>query len=216
MDSEDKIYKLYTSLLEKYGKPRDYWQLWCKPRKSEQDRVKVLLGAVLTQRTNWRNVELALKNLEKTGKLSIEGVYNLGKSNIALLEELVRPSGFYKQKARRIFALCSFIVEEYGTLEKFFQQDTAVCRKELLEISGIGQETADDILLYAGDKLTFVIDEYTRRIAKKQGLSNNLSYSHLQQLFQKALPPEPKVYRNFHAMLVLEGRGTGWDLVSKA
>jgi len=98
---------------------------------------------------------------------------------------------------------------------RFFQKDKNYCRAKLLSFYGIGEETADSILLYAGDKLTFVIDEYTKRFVKKHNLTSNLSYSYLQKLFEKNLPEDIKLYRDFHAMIVLEGRGTDWDLVSK-
>jgi len=210
-----KIFQLYQGLLKKHGTPRDFWQKWCKKNKTKQDREEIVLGAMLTQRVNWFNVEKALVNLKKERTLSIKGVYGLGKGNMSLLEKLIRPSGFYKQKAKRVFAICQFIIENFGSLEKFFQQDLAVCRKQLLCLYGIGPETADSILLYAGDKPIFVIDEYTRRFCQKHNITKNTSYKYLQDLFQQNLPEEVKVYQDFHALIVLDGKGTGWDLVSQ-
>ncbi|MDD5146562.1 MAG: endonuclease III domain-containing protein [Candidatus Pacebacteria bacterium] len=210
-----KIQQLYLKLLGKYGTPKDFWQKWCKERKTKQDREAIVLGAMLTQRVSWLNVEKALKNLKTEKALSIKGVYQLGKQDIGLLERLIRPSGFYKQKAKRVFGLCKFIVENHGSLEKFFRQDLEACRQQLLSLHGIGPETADSILLYAGGKPIFVIDEYTHRFAQKHGFSDKRSYSHLQELFQQGLPKDVKVYQDFHAMIVLEGRGTTWDLISK-
>lgn len=211
---ETKIYNSYLALLKKYGEPKEFWREWCKEGKSDKEREKIVLGAILTQRTNWRNVELALGNLKRENCLSVEKIYQLGKQDISVLELLIRPTGFYKQKAKRIFGLCQFVIEKHGSLKKFFQLPVASCRKELLILTGIGPETADSILLYAGDKLTFVIDEYTCRFVKKHNLSSKFSYDYLQQLFQDNLPKDIKIYRDFHAMIVLEGRGTGWDLVS--
>lgn len=213
LTKQTKIYKLYLQLAEKYGPPQEFWKEWCKDKKSNREREKVILGAILTQRTNWRNVEIALKNLEQAEMLSVEKIYHTGKKDIEEIQKFIRPSGFYKQKAKRLVDLCNFIVEIYKTPEKFFRQKTESCREKLLNISGIGPETADSILLYAGDKLIFVIDEYTRRFVKTHNLSQDLSYDYLQQLFQKNLPPDIKIYRDYHAMIILEGRGTGWDLI---
>lgn len=207
-----KIYQLYLSFVKKYGSPKEFWRKWCKSQKTGQDQEEIALGAILTQRTNWLNAEMALKNFKEVRALSIEKVYQIGKKDIKLLENLIKPSGFYKQKAERIYQFCKFIIENHESLEKFFNQDLEICREQLLKIPGIGPETADSILLYAGDKTIFVIDEYTRRLVKKQRITNKLSYGYLQQLFQQSLPKNIKIYQDFHAMIVLEGKGTSWDL----
>jgi len=155
---------------------------------------------------------LVFKNLREANILSIEKIYQVGKKSRGSLEELIRSSGFYKQKAQRLFQLCKFIIENHKSLERFFGQNLKTCRQQLLKIYGIGPETADSILLYAGDKPIFVIDEYTRRFVKKHKLSTKFSYDYLQDLFQKNLPRNVKTYQDFHAMIVLEGKGTGWDL----
>jgi len=200
-----KIYQIYLSFARKYGSPKEFWREWCKSGKTRQNREEIVLGAILTQRTNWRNVEKALKNLKEARVLSIEKIYKIGK-NIELLEKLIKPSGFYKQKAKRIYQFCEFIVKNHGSLEKFFKQDLEICREQLLKISGIGPETADSILLYAGNKPIFVIDEYTRRLVKKRKITDKLSYDRLQQLFQQNLPKDIKIYQDFHAMIALDGR----------
>lgn len=209
-----RIYQLYLSLRERYGSPKDFWQKWCKSKKTRQDREVIALGAILTQRVNWFNVEKALKNLRSQKALSVSMVYQLGKEGLGLLEELIRPAGFYRQKAKRLFVFCRFITEQYGGLPRFFQKELSKCRQELLAIPGIGPETADSILLYSGNKPIFVIDEYTRRFARKHNLTKVFNYSHLQDLFQKNLPKDVKLYQDFHAMIVLEGKGSDWDLVS--
>ncbi len=207
-----KIHQLYLSLSKKYGTPKEFWKKWCKRNKTWQDKEEIVLGAILTQRTSWQNVEMVLKKMREAGTLSIEGIYQIGKKSRGSLEKLIRSSGFYKQKAKRLFLLCDFIVKNHETLEKFFGQDLETCRQQLLKIYGIGPETADSILLYAGDKPIFVIDEYTRRFVKKHKLSIKFSYDYLQDLFQKNLPRNVKIYQDFHAMIVLEGKGTGWNL----
>jgi endonuclease-3 related protein len=209
---QPRVMGLYLSFAKKYGSPKEFWKKWCKNQKTKQDREEIALGAILTQRTNWRNVEKALKNLKEARALSIEKIYKIRKRDIKLLEKLIKPSGFYKQKAKRIYQFCEFIAKNHGSLEKFFNQDLETCREQLLKISGIGPETADSILLYAGNKPIFVIDEYTRRLVKKRKITNKLSYDHLQQLFQQNLAKNTKIYQDFHAMIVLEGRGTDWDL----
>ena len=209
-----KIYQLYLSLSKKYGTPKEFWKKWCKRNKTWQDKEEIVLGAILTQRTSWQNVELVFKNLREANILSIEKIYQVGKKSRGSLEELIRSSGFYKQKAQRLFQLCKFIIENHKSLERFFGQDLKTCRQQLLKIYGIGPETADSILLYAGDKPIFVIDEYTRRFVKKHKLSTKFSYDYLQDLFQKNLPRNVKTYQDFHAMIVLEGKGTSWDLQS--
>ena len=202
-----KIYRLYQELSKKYGHRKDFWSKWCKKKKSCQEKEEIVMGAVLTQRTNWKNVELALKNLEKAGALSIKRVYQIGKKNPKLLESFIRPAGFYRQKTQRLFQLCKFIIEKHQSLGKFFKQDLVICRSQLLEIFGIGPETADSILLYAGSQPIFVIDEYTRRFVKKHKITDKFSYNYLQQLFQQNLPKNPQIYQDFHAMIVLDGQG---------
>ena len=201
-----KIYKIYLRLLKKYGLANKFWKQWCKIKKTKRDKEEILIEAILTQRTNWKNVGLSLENLRKAKVLSIKKIYQVGKRSRKLLESLIRPAGFYQQKSERLFLLCKFIIESYGSLEKFFSQDLETCRKQLLALYGIGPETADSILLYAGDLPIFVIDEYTRRFVKKYNLAKKFSYEFLQNLFQENLPKEVKIYRNFHALIVLDGK----------
>ena len=201
-----KIYKIYLQLLKKYGLANKFWKQWCKIKKTKRDKEEILIEAILTQRTNWKNVELALKNLRKANILSIGKIYQIGKRNRKLLENLIRPSGFYEQKVKRLFILSQFITKNYGNFENFLKEDLETCRKELLSLYGIGPETADSILLYAGDLPIFVIDEYTRRFVKKYNLAKKFSYDFLQNLFQKNLPKEVKIYQNFHALIVLDGK----------
>ena len=206
MNSQEKINRLYISLLKKYGESQGFWKMWCNSKKSRKNKEEIALGAILTQRTNWQNVEKAFDNLRKKDSLSIEKIYKISDNNIKSLEKLVRPSGFYKQKAKRLFLFCKFIIENHGSLNNFFKQDLKTCRSQLLEIPGIGQETADSILLYAGDKLVFVIDEYTRRFVKKYKLAENLSYDFLQKLFENNLKKDYCLYQNFHALIVIDGK----------
>ncbi|MBI2053831.1 MAG: hypothetical protein HYT36_00655 [Candidatus Staskawiczbacteria bacterium] len=205
-NQKNKIYNIYLSLAGKYKKPDAFWREWCKEKKNRGERERIVLGAILTQRTSWQNVEMALKNLAEARALSIEKIYNLGLKNMEQLEKLIKPSGFYRQKAKRLFLFCKFIIKNHKSFKIFLKHDLKTCRDGLLEIYGIGPETADSILLYAGSKPVFVIDEYTRRLCQKYGISDNISYDYLQDMFQKSLPKDVKIYQDFHAMIVLEGK----------
>lgn len=195
--------KLYKELKGKYGPPRGQWNLWCKRPKEKKEREKVVVGAILTQRTNWKNVELALNNLEKAKIGSLKDIYGLGPEKLALL---IKPAGFYSIKAHYLFNLAQFVIENYGSLKNMQKKDHDGLRGELLDQKGIGPETADSILLYALDKPVFVIDEYTRRLVKKRKLAENLSYDFLQKLFEKNLKKDFRMYQDFHALIVIDGK----------
>lgn len=198
-----KVLELYKELKKKRGSPKGQWKLWCKRPKTEKEREEVVIGAILTQRTNWKNVEMALKNLEREKINSLRDIYKLGPKKLA---PLIKPSGFYRAKANYLFHLAEFVIENYGSLRKMKRKNLPKLRGELLKLKGIGKETADSILLYALEKPVFVIDEYTRRFVKKHKISKKFSYEHLQNLFQKSLPKEIRIYQDFHALIVLEGK----------
>jgi endonuclease-3 related protein len=149
----------------------------------------VVIGAILTQNTSWRNVEKALENLKRKELLSFEGIR---KAPLDELEELVRPSGYYRQKAKRL----KEVVQALGSADRL----RTISREELLSIKGIGKETADVLLLYAGERLFFVIDAYTKRIMKRlEGLEG--SYEELRLWFEENLPKDIEIYKEFHALL---------------
>lgn len=204
-NSENKIYALYQKLLEKHGDPERIWPQWCAEEKDKKLREIVALGAILTQRTSWRNAHLALLNLKRENLLCLEKIAGL--ESLEKLRELVRPAGFYKVKPERLHRLACFMVEEYGGLENLRDKRIEKTRKELLSLKGVGPETADVILLYCLDKPSFVIDEYTRRMVKREDLSENLNYGFLQELFEKNLPQEVTVYQNFHALIIIDRKG---------
>lgn len=195
--------KLYKELKRKYGTPKGQWKLWCKRPKTERERERVIIGAILTQRTNWKNVELALNNLKKAKINSLKDIYQLGAKKLA---SLIKPSGFYKTKAQYLLNLTKFIIKNYGGTKRWFDNTHHIMKKaelkelreELLKLRGVGPETADSILLYALDKPIFVIDEYTRRLVKKQGFADNLSYAFLQKLFEDNLRPRSRIWTNCH------------------
>ena len=195
--------KLYKELRNKYGAPRGQWNLWCKRPKTKKQREEVIIGSILTQRTNWKNAELALDNLKKAGANSLKDIYSLKPKKLGTL---IKPAGFYSIKANYLSGLTRFIIEDCGSIAKMQKKDYCKLREELLEQKGIGPETADSILLYALDKPIFVIDEYTRRLVKKRKLAKNLSYDFLQKLFEKRMKKDFRLYQDFHALIVIEGK----------
>ncbi len=161
---------------------------------------EVMIGAILTQQTIWSNVEKSIENLKDAGLLNIR---KLARADMQVIEECVRQSGFFRQKAKRIKLLASHIQENYnGNLDEFFAMDTQTLRKELLQMEGIGPETADSILLYADSKAKFVIDAYTFRIFKRIGIDLEGKYRLAQDYFESRLPSDVAIYRNYHAYLV--------------
>ncbi|MCL4353059.1 methylated-DNA--[protein]-cysteine S-methyltransferase [Patescibacteria group bacterium] len=205
---------LYLNLLFEYGYPGPWpWHNINKTAGDAHTPDEIAIGAILTQNTNWRNVEKALFNLKKEKANSITAIYNLGSKNINKLKTLIRPSGFYNQKGERLFTFCKYIVKNYKNLDRFFKsKNTAKLRKELLEIKGIGEETADTMLLYAGNQPTFVIDAYTKRFAKQHKLLDSKDYKKLKEFFEENLPktiPQKKLselYQNYHALIVAWGK----------
>lgn len=199
----NKIKKLYQDLSKKYGKPQGQWKLWCQRPKTKKEKEEIIIGAILTQRTNWNNVEMAIHNLKKIGACSLQGISKLGQKK---LPPLVKPSGFYCQKAERLLGLAKFILKNYQSVEKMQKVNASKLRKELLNLKGIGPETADSILLYALGKPVFVIDEYTKRLVKKYKIAHQFSYEHLQKLFANNLKKDYRLYQDFHALIIIAGK----------
>lgn len=170
-----------------------------------ETRFEVIVGAILTQSTAWGNVERAIANLRRAGALEPRALKRIP---IARLEKLVRPSGYFRQKARKLKTFVHFLDREFGgSLDRMFRQPTAKLREKLLAVHGIGPETADSILLYAGKRPIFVIDAYTRRILARHGvLGLEASYEQAQQLFHQHLPQETPLFNQYHALLVETGK----------
>src|SRR5215467_3243462 len=176
------IPRYYASLLQRYG-PQNWWPA--------QSRFEVIVGAYLTQNTNWSNVEKAVANLRRARALNMKALRALP---LAKLEELVRPSGYFRQKAARLKGFIAFLDEKYsGSLDRMFAQPSESLRAELLALNGVGPETADSILLYAGNHPVFVVDAYTRRILDRHKLlTGNSDYEEIRALFEGALSPIAK------------------------
>lgn len=153
-------------------------------------RFEVIAGAYLTQNTSWRNVERALRRLRAAGLLSIAGIRAVP---LPKLEEMIRSSGYFRQKARRLKTFVAFLDENYGrSLDRMFAQPTARLREELLGLDGVGRETADSILLYAGQHPVFVVDAYTRRILERHAIMPaKAPYEEVRGLWERALAAVP-------------------------
>jgi endonuclease-3 related protein len=164
-----------------------------------------MVGAILTQNTNWQNVEKAIRNLRKAELLDAHKLYRLPHRRLA---QLIRPSGYFNIKARRLKNFLKFYIENYkANVLKMRAQDTGRLREELLSVNGIGQETADSILLYALDKPVFVVDAYTKRICSRHGLlCEGASYQDTQKLFTQNLKNDVQLFNEYHALLVRLGK----------
>jgi endonuclease-3 related protein len=164
-----------------------------------------MVGALLTQNTNWRGVVKAITNLKRSGLLSVDKLNAVETDELA---RLIRPSGHFNLKARRLKNLLELVVGSYGgDLEAMGQEETTKLRRELLAVKGVGPETADSILLYGFNRPVFVIDTYTRRVLSRHGLGEySAHYQELQDLFMQHLPPDPSTYNEYHALLVRVGK----------
>ena len=200
----DRIKALYDDLRSRHGRPRDQWRLWCKRPKTMREREQIAIEAILTQHTNWRNVETVVASLRRARALSFGRLVRFA-TRPETLWPLIRSAGFYRGKARTLLSLARF-VRTSGGMRGLLEQDPVQLRSELLGLSGIGFETADSILLYACDKHSFVIDEYTRRLVRSQRIASNVSYEYLRQLFEKSLRKDYRVYQDFHARIVIDGK----------
>jgi endonuclease-3 related protein len=189
---DEILRRFYTTLLESFG-PQGWWPA--------RTRWEVIWGAILTQNTTWRNATLALKNLRKVGLLTWRRLRQVSADE---LEPLIRPAGFYRQKARTLHSFAHWIEQAHGgSLDSLFAQGAAPARAQLLALRGIGPETADAILLYSGRQPVFVADAYTRRVlSRHQLLSPTADYESAQQFLHQALPPDQALFNEFHALLV--------------
>ena len=190
------LLEIYELLYARFG-PQGWW-----PGNS---RFEILLGAILTQNTNWGNVEKALANLTAAGCMDPRSLYEM---EVGELAELIRPAGYYNVKAKRVKNFLGWLFENFdGDLDSPARMSTAALRVELLGIKGIGYETTDSILLYAFEKITFVVDAYTARIAVRHGLiDSEVGYEELKSLFEDNLAADRELFNEYHALLVRLGK----------
>ena len=206
------IYNIYLKLLNSFHK-QGWWPVtpensinpiyhYKKPL-SEKQRLEICFGAILTQNTNWKNVEKAIVELNKNNLIDVKKINEIDVKKLALL---IKSSGYHNQKAKKLKNFCEFLFKNYdGKLNLLFKNNVNVLRKQLLSVNGIGPETADSIILYAAKKPIFVIDAYTKRIMNRVGCKEN-TYDQLQKLFMKSLPNSEKLFNEYHALLVELGK----------
>ncbi len=186
--------QIYETLLKAYGS--QHWWPADTP-------FEMMVGAILTQNTSWKNVELAITNLKRANMLDCESIAS---SNLQQLGEIIRPSGFYMQKARYLqqFALYYY---KSGTFHGLSKWPTSTLRKQLLDLNGIGPETADSILLYALNRPIFVVDAYTRRLfVRLEHFGHELAYDAVQHYFQQRLPESVTLFQEYHALIVAHAK----------
>ena len=209
----NELQLIYNKLYSSFG-PQGWWPLTVSGHKTlhhsgepknDKHRFEIILGAILTQNTSWKNVEKALYNLSKNNLIDLEKLKKIKKDKLA---KLIRPSGYYNQKAERLKIMADFLLK--NPVEKLKKLPIEELRKRLLDIKGIGPETADSIILYAFQKPIFVIDAYTKRIYERLGFKEK-TYDELQSIFLKFLKiknnnKKTKIFNEYHALLVELGK----------
>jgi len=196
MRTDEKMRAFFPALLEAYG-PQGWWPA--------ETPFEVVIGAILTQNTNWKNVERAIANLKREGLLDAATLEAVGDERLA---EVIRPAGYYRLKARRLKNFIRLLTGEFGgDLETLFALRTAALREKVLGVTGIGPETADSIVLYAAHRPVFVVDAYTARILYRHGLiEGDATYEDIQLLIQGALAEEVALFQEYHALVVEVGK----------
>ena len=194
---------LYNRLFKRFG-PQHWWP--------GDTPLEIAVGAVLTQNTAWTNVEKAVTNLKSEGLFSnasrdddsLQELHDMSHEEVA---RLIRPAGYFNIKAKRLEHFIRWIIEKYGSLDRMFERPTGELTQELLSVNGIGPETADSILLYAGGKPVFVIDAYTKRIFSRHFLmGGERDYAAYQKLMMKRLPHKRQLFNEYHALIVRTGK----------
>jgi endonuclease-3 related protein len=208
-----KPVQLYKKLYAHFG-PQRWWPVTdageitptYKKRKrlTEKQKLEICLGAILTQNTDWKNVMKALENLSRAGMLSCRKIAGARQATIA---RLVKPSGYFNQKAKKVKAFCRHVEKNHGgKLDSMLGKPLAELRAELLSLHGIGNETADDIILYAGEKPSFVVDTYTKRFVERFYGKKGMDYVEVKAFFEQHLPNNAQLFSEFHALLVEHGK----------
>lgn len=189
------LQEIYSRLLESFG-PQHWWPA--------DTPFEVIIGAILTQQTAWKNVEIAIENLKKANLLDVKSLHGASTERI---EKEVQPTGFYRRKSKSVKNFIDFLMEEYqGDVKKMVAEYGQKLREKLLTVKGIGHETADSILLYACDKLFFVVDTYTKRALRRLGMIETDSYEQIRSFSENSLPRDLNLYKEFHALFVELGK----------
>ncbi|MFZ6017490.1 MAG: endonuclease III domain-containing protein [Nitrospirota bacterium] len=196
MERKDRLFKIYHKLYRALG-PQYWWP--------GETPFEVAVGAILTQNTNWGNVEKAIENLKREKALSARAIHKMPLDRLALL---IKPAGYFNIKAKRLKAFINFLVNEYdGSMKNMKDEDLKTLRTKLLSVSGIGPETADSILLYALHKPVFVIDAYTKRVLSRHSIMGHKEpYNKFQALFHISLKRNVQLFNEYHALFVRLGK----------
>lgn len=204
---------VFSKMLERFGE-----QLWWpvtdpgkerptyrkRLRLSQRQKLEICVGAILTQNTDWGNVVKAIANLNKANAVDCDKIVGMP---LRRLSSLIRPSGYFNQKAKKLKAFCRHVLEGYGgNLNEMLSRPIRELRSELLSLHGIGNETADDIILYAAGKPSFVVDAYTTRFVSRFFGKQNLNYVEIKGFFESQLPKDTELFSEFHALLVEHGK----------
>lgn len=194
-DRRSLLLGVFETLLQAYG-PQHWWPA--------ETPFEVIVGAILTQNTAWKNVEKAINALRHHGLLNLQGLLQIPMADLA---PVIRSSGYYNQKAAKLKLFCSYVGNRWkGDLEAFLSLEMPRLRSELLELRGIGPETADSIVLYAAEQPSFVVDLYTHRVLSRHGWApEQLSYDDLRGFFMDCLPHDVTLFKEYHALLVRVG-----------
>ena len=190
------VRQIYKKLFRAFG--RQHW--W-----PADSAFEVMVGAILTQSTSWKNVEKALANLKKEKVLTAK---KLASMDVRDLARLIRPAGYYNVKAGRLKGFLDFFMSDYsGNARRMASEDTSLLRSKLLGVKGIGPETADSILLYALNKPVFVVDAYTKRVLLRHGLMpEDAGYEKVQAFFMRGMKTDAKTFNEYHALIVKLGK----------
>ncbi len=193
---EKLLLTVYKHMYDYFG-DLDWWP--------GETRFEIITGAILTQNTAWTNVEKAINNLKNAGILNYQGIKAIEEAELA---QLIRPSGYFNQKAKKLKNFICFLENNYaGSLDSLGKGPLKVAREKLLSVNGIGPETADSILLYAFQKPIFVVDAYTRRIFSRHGFfPQKYSYHQIQEFMMKYLPEDVRLFNEYHAQIVYVGK----------
>jgi endonuclease-3 related protein len=192
----DILFEIYQRLYQSFG-PQHWWP--------GETPFEIAVGAILTQNTNWGNVERAINNLKRHGTLSAKAIH---KMSVKRLSELIRPAGYFTIKAKRLKSFVDFLMNDYhGSMMRMRHEDMHSLREKLLSVNGIGPETADSILLYALEKPVFVIDAYTKRVLSRHGImEHEKPYEKFQKLFHSSLREDIRIFNEYHALFVTVGK----------
>jgi endonuclease-3 related protein len=193
------LIKIYDKLLNHFGN-----QNWWPITSDQNPKFEIIVGAILTQQTSWKNVEKSIKNLKDNDLLEPKKLYKLPLNKLQIL---IRPSGFFKVKSKRLRSFLEFFVDNYdGNLDEMFGLSLDNLRKNLLSVHGIGPETCDSIILYAGNKPIFVVDTYTIRLCERYPILRSKKYEEVREFFENNLPKDVNLFKEFHALIVELGK----------